>query len=152
MRVVSLLTYHWRANAIRKRGSGPYDDRLGEFRISSRIFRQRLAPSRPVLTNIMVCRFDTGPTVLCLSLFAAVVTNFILRVSSLLPLSTELHSLSQTNSSLKPCSSPPRSTPFLLICSFAGIKKKDPLFSPPFFRALSSFRCFLPSPSLFGFP
>lgn len=27
-----LLTYHWRANAIRKRGSGPYDDRLGAFR------------------------------------------------------------------------------------------------------------------------
>lgn len=25
----SLVTYHWRANAIRKRGSGPYDDRLG---------------------------------------------------------------------------------------------------------------------------
>ncbi|KAK4333498.1 Vacuolar transporter chaperone 1 [Rhodotorula toruloides] len=24
----SLVTYHWRANAIRKRGSGPYDDRL----------------------------------------------------------------------------------------------------------------------------
>jgi hypothetical protein len=24
-----LITYHWRANAIRKRGSGPYDDRLG---------------------------------------------------------------------------------------------------------------------------
>ena len=24
-----LVTFHWRANAIRKRGSGPYDDRLG---------------------------------------------------------------------------------------------------------------------------
>ncbi|PWY99621.1 putative VTC1-protein controls Sec18p/NSF-dependent priming of snares and [Testicularia cyperi] len=27
--VYALLTYHWRANAIRNRGSGPYDDRLG---------------------------------------------------------------------------------------------------------------------------
>lgn len=25
----ALVTYHWRANAIRKRGAGPYDDRLG---------------------------------------------------------------------------------------------------------------------------
>ena len=25
----ALVTYHWRANAIRNRGSGPYDDRLG---------------------------------------------------------------------------------------------------------------------------
>lgn len=45
----ALLTYHWRANAIRKRGSGPYDDRF-------------------------------GPTMLCIFLLAAVVTNFALRV------------------------------------------------------------------------
>jgi len=45
----ALVTYHWRANAIRKRGSGPYDDRL-------------------------------GPTVLCLSLLAAVIVNFVLRI------------------------------------------------------------------------
>lgn len=25
----ALVTYHWRAAAIRRRGSGPYDDRLG---------------------------------------------------------------------------------------------------------------------------
>lgn len=25
----ALITYHWRAVAIRKRGSGPYDDRFG---------------------------------------------------------------------------------------------------------------------------
>lgn len=25
----ALATYHWRAQAIRNRGSGPYDDRLG---------------------------------------------------------------------------------------------------------------------------
>ncbi|GAA5826783.1 hypothetical protein JCM10212_002336, partial [Sporobolomyces blumeae] len=49
--IYALVTYHWRANAIRKRGSGPYDDRL-------------------------------GPTVLCGALFAAVVTNFILRFTA----------------------------------------------------------------------
>jgi len=27
--VYALVTYHWRANAIRKRGTGPYDDRFG---------------------------------------------------------------------------------------------------------------------------
>lgn len=27
--IYALLTYHWRASAIRNRGSGPYDDRLG---------------------------------------------------------------------------------------------------------------------------
>lgn len=47
--VYALITYHWRANAIRKRGSGPYDDRF-------------------------------GPTMLCIFLLAAVVTNFALRV------------------------------------------------------------------------
>jgi hypothetical protein len=25
--IYALAVYHWRANAIRKRGSGPYDDR-----------------------------------------------------------------------------------------------------------------------------
>ncbi|CCG83546.1 Vacuolar transporter chaperone 1 [Taphrina deformans PYCC 5710] len=47
--IYALVTYHWRANAIRKRGSGPYDDRF-------------------------------GPTMLCIFLLAAVVTNFALRV------------------------------------------------------------------------
>ncbi len=27
--IYALLTYHWRASAIRNRGSGPYDDRFG---------------------------------------------------------------------------------------------------------------------------
>lgn len=27
--IYALVIYHWRANAIRKRGSGPYDDRMG---------------------------------------------------------------------------------------------------------------------------
>ncbi|OLL22899.1 Vacuolar transporter chaperone 1 [Neolecta irregularis DAH-3] len=27
--IYALATFHWRANAIRKRGSGPYDDRFG---------------------------------------------------------------------------------------------------------------------------
>ncbi|CAD6584821.1 MAG: vacuolar transporter chaperone [Cyphobasidiales sp. Tagirdzhanova-0007] len=48
--IYALITYHWRANAIRKRGAGPYDDRL-------------------------------GPTVLCLSLLAAVIVNFVLRLT-----------------------------------------------------------------------
>ncbi|KAG8950936.1 GTPase regulator Nrf1 [Tulasnella sp. 424] len=46
--IYALFVYHWRASAIRKRGSGPYDDRL-------------------------------GPTLLCIALFIAIVTNFILR-------------------------------------------------------------------------
>uniref|UniRef100_A0A060T1J6 ARAD1C16984p n=1 Tax=Blastobotrys adeninivorans TaxID=409370 RepID=A0A060T1J6_BLAAD len=47
----ALVTYHWRAAAIRRRGSGPYDDRF-------------------------------GPTMLCFFLLAAVVVNFVLRMSS----------------------------------------------------------------------
>lgn len=46
--IYALFVYHWRASAIRKRGTGPYDDRL-------------------------------GPTLLCIALFIAIVTNFILR-------------------------------------------------------------------------
>ncbi|KAG0146000.1 hypothetical protein CROQUDRAFT_545618 [Cronartium quercuum f. sp. fusiforme G11] len=46
--IYALITFHWRADAIRKRGSGNYDDRY-------------------------------GPTVLCIALLVAVVTNFILR-------------------------------------------------------------------------
>ncbi|KAH8925414.1 putative VTC1-protein [Atractiella rhizophila] len=49
--VYALVTYHWRANAIRKRGSGPYDDRF-------------------------------GPTILCIALIAAVITNFALRFNA----------------------------------------------------------------------
>lgn len=30
----ALVTYHWRANAIRRRGSGPYDDRFGPTMLS----------------------------------------------------------------------------------------------------------------------
>lgn len=30
--IYALVTYHWRAAAIAKRGSGPYDDRLGPVR------------------------------------------------------------------------------------------------------------------------
>ncbi|EPQ27330.1 uncharacterized protein PFL1_05252 [Pseudozyma flocculosa PF-1] len=32
--VYALVTYHWRAKAIRNRGSGPYDDRLGPTMLS----------------------------------------------------------------------------------------------------------------------
>ncbi|RPA91276.1 hypothetical protein L873DRAFT_1714913 [Choiromyces venosus 120613-1] len=45
----ALVTFHWRAAAIRKRGQGSFDDRF-------------------------------GPTVLALTLFAAVIVNFVLRV------------------------------------------------------------------------
>ena len=31
--VYALVTYHWRAAAIRNKGSGPYDDRLGGYPI-----------------------------------------------------------------------------------------------------------------------
>lgn len=30
--IYALVTYHWRAAAIARRGSGPYDDRLGPVR------------------------------------------------------------------------------------------------------------------------
>ncbi|OCK81742.1 vacuolar transporter chaperone 1 [Lepidopterella palustris CBS 459.81] len=46
----ALFTFHWRANSIRQRGQGGFDDRL-------------------------------GPTVLAIALFAAVITNFVLRVT-----------------------------------------------------------------------
>jgi hypothetical protein len=29
--IYALVTFHWRATAIRNKGSGPYDDRLGEY-------------------------------------------------------------------------------------------------------------------------
>jgi len=45
----ALVTFHWRANAIKKRGSGTFDDRF-------------------------------GPTVLAITLFCAVVVNFVLRI------------------------------------------------------------------------
>ena len=46
----ALLTFHWRAKAIRMRGAGNFDDRF-------------------------------GPTVLAIALLAAVVVNFVLRVT-----------------------------------------------------------------------
>ncbi|KAE8229085.1 hypothetical protein CF326_g5956 [Tilletia indica] len=33
--VYALVTYHWRASAIRNKGSGPYDDRLGPTMLSA---------------------------------------------------------------------------------------------------------------------
>lgn len=32
--IYALFTYHWRAAAIRKRGTGPYDDRFGPTMLS----------------------------------------------------------------------------------------------------------------------
>lgn len=46
----ALVTFHWRAKAIRIRGQGGFDDRF-------------------------------GPTVLSLALLAAVIVNFVLRVT-----------------------------------------------------------------------
>jgi len=45
----ALVTFHWRARAIRRRGQGNFDDRY-------------------------------GPTVLAITLLAAVIVNFVLRV------------------------------------------------------------------------
>ena len=46
----ALVTFHWRAKSIRKRGQGGFDDRY-------------------------------GPTVLAVALLAAVIVNFVLRVT-----------------------------------------------------------------------
>jgi len=61
--VYALVTYHWRANAIRKRGTGPYDDRFGPT---------------------MLCVFLLGrsPTKRGLIILAAVILNFALRLAS----------------------------------------------------------------------
>jgi hypothetical protein len=48
--IYALFTFHWRAQSIRQRGQGGFDDRL-------------------------------GPTVLAIALFAAVIVNFVLRVT-----------------------------------------------------------------------
>lgn len=40
--IYALVTYHWRATAIRKRGSGPYDDRSVRFHPPERSRRIRL--------------------------------------------------------------------------------------------------------------
>lgn len=49
--VYALVTFHWRANSIRRRGQGGFDDRW-------------------------------GPTVLAIALVAAVIVNFVLRVTA----------------------------------------------------------------------
>lgn len=60
--VYALVTYHWRANAIRKRGTGPYDDRFGPTMLC--VFLLGMALSRRRLT------------------LAAVILNFALRLAS----------------------------------------------------------------------
>jgi hypothetical protein len=59
--IYALVTYHWRANSIRKRGSGPYDDRFGPTMLC--VF---------LLGNHSRRRADLG----------AVIVNFALRLSS----------------------------------------------------------------------
>ena len=60
--IYALVTYHWRANSIRKRGTGPYDDRFGPTMLC--VFLLGITPS---LDNA-----DLG----------AVIVNFALRLSS----------------------------------------------------------------------
>lgn len=69
--VYALVTYHWRASAIRNKGSGPYDDRLGEWEVQDAAGGQILL--------LTVCFLTIGPTVLSVLLLIAVLVNFILR-------------------------------------------------------------------------
>lgn len=59
--IYALVTYHWRANAIRRRGSGPYDDRFGPT---------------------MLCTFLLGIPQTIWLILGAVIVNFALRLSS----------------------------------------------------------------------
>lgn len=60
--VYALITYHWRAAAIRRRDTGPYDDRLGPVR------NQFLCEMHP-LTPTHLCRqscvssFSVSPSI-----------------------------------------------------------------------------------------
>lgn len=38
--IYALITYHWRAESIRNRGSGPYDDRLGTRTVATALTLQ----------------------------------------------------------------------------------------------------------------
>lgn len=42
--IYALVIYHWRSAAIRKRGSGPYDDRLGPTVLCLAILGRYYAP------------------------------------------------------------------------------------------------------------
>lgn len=77
-----LFTYHWRANAIRKRGSGPYDDRLGASPSLSKSTRVPFGSPHVLPFSNFVFGFSLGPTLLCVALLIAILVNFILRVSS----------------------------------------------------------------------
>ena len=61
--IYALVTYHWRANSIRKRGTGPYDDRFGPT---------------------MLCVFLLGNSIHCVEglIAGAVIANFALRLSA----------------------------------------------------------------------
>ncbi|KAG8856737.1 GTPase regulator Nrf1 [Tulasnella sp. 330] len=66
--VYALYIYHWRASAIRKRGSGPYDDRLGPTLLCIALFSKLIV--KPVHANRLR---------LTKAIAAAIVVNFILR-------------------------------------------------------------------------
>ena len=60
--IYALVTYHWRANSIRRRGTGPYDDRFGPT---------------------MLCVFLLGMNLaLDVTDLGAVIVNFALRLLS----------------------------------------------------------------------
>ena len=68
--IYALITYHWRANAIRKRGAGPYDDRLGPTVLCLSLLGKSVGKRyRSSLTDEFV------PSA------AAVIVNFVLRLT-----------------------------------------------------------------------
>ncbi|KAF8709692.1 RNI-like protein, partial [Rhizoctonia solani] len=52
--IYALVTYHWRAAAIAKRGSGPYDDRLGPTILCIALLGMPDRLMRPVGMNILI--------------------------------------------------------------------------------------------------
>jgi hypothetical protein len=79
--VYALVTYHWRASAIRNRGTGPYDDRLGEpfpplpFSLCPYRFSRPAEPDADTAVGASL----PGPTMLSVLLMIAVIVNFVLR-------------------------------------------------------------------------
>ena len=71
--IYALVTYHWRANAIRKRGSGPYDDRLGPTCLCLSLLGEHLC-----LCGLRNVQWLTAS--LLLHRTAAVIVNFVLRI------------------------------------------------------------------------
>lgn len=91
--IYALFVYHWRASAIRKRGTGPYDDRLGPVRRHSSPFPPQptineasllYRHSSASLSSVRVLSSSANGRWLIVgrthfSFAVAIVTNFILR-------------------------------------------------------------------------